>query len=610
MGKGLENRPQGIRMPDRFSDKIETFQLRETTLAPQAVVMSRWVSGPDSVITGDCDARPSASARAEMSGAMGRAEIVVDFGRETVGGLTVTGEAVGETTIRIHYGEDVEEVLRNEEFAADWYKMPKDTFSLQAGSCTLRSRGRRAFRYVRLLIPEGAGGFRIGSIAANQVNYPVDERGAFSSSDPLLNRIWRASALTTKLCMQQFYEDGIKRDGLLWIGDYRVQYLSNALCFGDAALARKCLYMFASIQNEDGSVPACAVRAGGHQHPFNIEYMPTLPDALAWSVVVNYCADYVGGVREYYWFTGDLETLTGLWPTVMRAIAYLRDVRLNDTVLDNNSITDVPSYSGGFWPSRGTVALQLCGAARDASALASILNDDPAGRECESFFAEQKQLCLDRYYSPERRLFLDDDPDGRTSWHVNAFGVVSGVVDDADGARELLERVAGESDVRRPIAGFMKFWVTLSQFRAGRPEEAVNDIREYYGYMLDHGATTFWDLCDPTEPAGIDHSLPHALSQCHGWNGGPCYLLPAHVLGVQPAEPGFARVVVRPALADLAWAEGVIPTPHGDIFVHWDSTPSVTGHVTLPPGVTGEAIASRDGKDVVVPLQEGANEIA
>ena len=40
-----------------------------------------------------------------------------------------------------------------------------------------------------------------------------------------------------------------------------------------------------------------------------------------------------------------------------------------------------------------------------------------------------------------------------------------------------------------------------------------------------------------------------------------------HVLGVQPATPGFTRVRVAPNLGHLDWAEANVPSPSGDIRV-------------------------------------------
>ena len=65
-------------------------------------------------------------------------------------------------------------------------------------------------------------------------------------------------------------------------------------------------------------------------------------------------------------------------------------------------------------------------------------------------------------------------------------------------------------------------------------------------------------------------------------------MFPAHVLGVQPKEPGFASVQVEPQLGDLKWAEGTIPTPRGLIRVRWEGGADLSGTVTLPGNMTGE----------------------
>lgn len=580
-----------------WSDKIQPIELRETTLAPKSVALSRWVTNPDGIIRD--------ASCALMDSQRGVSQLIIDFGKETVGSVCVVGEARQPTSITIYYGEDMTEAMRRKEFGGEWYRLPKDEFELAAGPCELKNRGRRAFRYVHLFIPENKGSLSVEKVTATLVHYPVERRGHFSCSDPLLNKIWQVAEHTTLLCMQQFYEDGIKRDGCLWTGDYRVQYLCNALLFGDAALARKCLYMIASTQMGDGSLPACAAAGGGHQHPFNIDYMPTLPNALCGWGLINYSADFVGCVKEYYDHTGDLETVRDLWPCLTRLLDYLCGVRFDDQ-LGEGFLSDCPTYNQGFWRSTGTLAMQLYEAARGAAELSVLVDDAAVKKQCDAFLTEHKQRIISMFYSPSRKIFLDD-PEGSTSWHVNAFGVLSGITSGKAEARELLERAAAETDIQRPCAGFMKFWVLMAKYRAGLQQQALDDIREYWGYMLGHDATTFWDLCDTSIPEGIDHSLPeHALSQCHGWSAGPNYLFPAFVLGLQPAEPGFGRVTVRPQLGDLQWAEGIVPTPHGDISIHWEASPRLHGYITLPKGVCGE-VALEDGEAIAI--QQGENKI-
>jgi len=81
--------------------------------------------------------------------------------------------------------------------------------------------------------------------------------------------------------------------------------------------------------------------------------------------------------------------------------------------------------------------------------------------------------------------------------------------------------------------------------------------------------------------------------------------LPAHVLGVQPAEPGFASVLIEPQLCDLQWAEGVVPTPKGLIRLRWEREPNLHGTVTLPDSMSGEVrmagktVALKPGENVI-----------
>jgi len=101
--------------------------------------------------------------------------------------------------------------------------------------------------------------------------------------------------------------------------------------------------------------------------------------------------------------------------------------------------------------------------------------------------------------------------------------------------------------------------------------------------VLRTGATTTWELVSRREP-GIDHIQPAGRSHCHGWSAGPACLLPAYILGITPTSPGYRTVDLRPALGDLTGAEGVVPTPHGDIRVSLQTGPR--GEVVLPAGIT------------------------
>jgi hypothetical protein len=142
---------------------------------------------------------------------------------------------------------------------------------------------------------------------------------------------------------------------------------------------------------------------------------------------------------------------------------------------------------------------------------------------------------------------------------------------------------------------------------AGDYQGALDCIRQYWGAMLDLGATTFWEDFDIDWTANadrIDELVPEGRkdihgdfgnycykgfrhSLCHGWASGPTAWLSEHVLGVQIVEPGCRVVRIEPHLGDLAWAEGSYPTPMGVIKIRHDKRAdgSIQSSIEAPTGV-------------------------
>ncbi len=89
----------------------------------------------------------------------------------------------------------------------------------------------------------------------------------------------------------------------------------------------------------------------------------------------------------------------------------------------------------------------------------------------------------------------------------------------------------------------------------------------------------------------------HTRSHCHGWSAAPTFFLSQYVLGVQPAEPGFAKVLIAPRPGGLSWAHGRVPTPHGAIECYWKSgRDGFLLDVTLPAGLPARLELPATGK--------------
>ncbi|WP_194908692.1 alpha-L-rhamnosidase C-terminal domain-containing protein [Catenulispora rubra] len=87
--------------------------------------------------------------------------------------------------------------------------------------------------------------------------------------------------------------------------------------------------------------------------------------------------------------------------------------------------------------------------------------------------------------------------------------------------------------------------------------DRVPDLCRDWGKLLDAGPTALRETWE-------------GGSACHGWSATPSRDLLVYVLGITPAEPGYARVRVAPRLGDLDWARGSVPTPHGPVEVRVD----------------------------------------
>ena len=138
-------------------------------------------------------------------------------------------------------------------------------------------------------------------------------------------------------------------------------------------------------------------------------------------------------------------------------------------------------------------------------------------------------------------------------------------------------------DADLPICSYsMRYFLFRALETAGLYDRAYG-LLDGWRDMIKRGLTT-WAEDDVQE-----------RSDCHGWGSLPIYEFSAVILGVRPIGYDGKAVEIRPTLAGLEYANGVVSTPLGDIEVDWTAkdgkfTLSVNGNgekrVTLPDGTT------------------------
>lgn len=495
--------------------------------------------------------------------------LLLDFGKEVVGYPRLKVEGPPGVIIDFGYSE----YLRDGKINPNRKRIKAvDRYTTRGGLQTWETFSIRGFRYMQVDIHnESSEPLKIYSIGINFSTYPVEYRGAFSSSDELLNQIWEVARYTLQLSMQDAYIDGPFREQAQWMGDAHVEALVNYYTFGDAKLIARCLRQIGQSQLPEGITSAVWPK----------EVPAILPDySLLWII----------SLWDYYQYTDDIDLVEELYPRVKRALAWFRD-----HLDQHNLLSDVPGWTFIDWADldkRGEItALNsfYYKALIDTSQMGQLLDKKDEAVQYQQLATEVKTAINSRLWSNDIGVYVDSrvgDVLSKTiSQHANSLAVLYDIAEVDKQDRIYSYIFAKGKGVVRVGTPYFMFYVLQALFHSGRYQKAVEIIRGRWGKMLKEGATTFWELFGNWR-----------FSRSHGWSSGPAMLLPAEILGVQPIAPGFRIFQIQPHPANLTWAKGVVPTPRGDISVAWQEVEGKRNEtffqleVYIPEGTTGEIL--------------------
>ena len=162
-----------------------------------------------------------------------------------------------------------------------------------------------------------------------------------------------------------------------------------------------------------------------------------------------------------------------------------------------------------------------------------------------------------------------------------AMMVLAGLADASETNRSVLKK-----DGVQRMSTFYGYYILEAMAAAGDYTGALKVIRDYWGAMLDLGATTFWedfDINDSRNATPIDRLVGMGKDDIHGdfgdfcyvgyrhsfahsWASGPTTWLREHVLGITLGNGGDTAFI-DPHLGDLTFVRGSFPTKFGVLEV-------------------------------------------
>lgn len=497
------------------------------------------------------------------------AGILLDFGVEFHGyvKLFIWSVNPGKVRLRIRFGESAMEAMSEiggEKNATNDH-INRDQI-IETGFLSMPEIGPSGFRFVRidLIDPNTAVSFKTvkGIFTYRELEY----KGSFKCNDERLNRIWGVGAYTVHLNMQEYVWDGIKRDRLVWIGDMHPETSTIQAVFG-----------------YDESVPA-SLDLARNETP--------LPAVM--SGISSYSLWWVMIQHGWYMQNGDFDYLA-------QQRDYLKNLLIQfSAYIDEEGRETLPNHRFLDWPSAGhekTIHAGLQSLLRLSLLAGSELLDELGEKETAALCKEKAELLLKHIPDPR--------PDSGQDLPIKQAAALMALAGLAC-PKELNESII-KVDGSRNLSTFYGYYVLQAQAIAGDMKGALDNIRTYWGAMLDRGATTFWEdfNMDWLNGSGrIDELVPEGMidihgdfgnfcykgfrhSLCHGWASGPTAFLSGYVLGVKPVAPGCKEVTIKPNLGDLEWAEGTYPTRMGNIWVRHtkNADGTVKTEYKVPEGV-------------------------
>lgn len=505
--------------------------------------------------------------------------LLVDLGREIIGGLRMAVDSPCEAPITLTYGEQ----LTPEGFP----KCPMNTgnrymeaWTLKEGPQTLETLSMMAFRYVR--IENCPVALTADNLWGLELRKPFDETAStLTSDDPLLCDLHSLTKHTVKVTSQDIYVDSQSRERGAYEGDLLIN-------------------MLAAYAMEDSFAPA----------RLTVEY---LLGHRTWPA--DYLLMIIFAARADYMATGDASLLAAWYDTLKANLftAYLDDTGLIRSPVIGMSTTNAvlvdwpPSERDGYEMTvpYNTVfnALNLRAYA-DMAAIAAVLGKNADALEFSRRAEALRGTMIRRLYDPVDGLFMDGlredgTPSDHAAQHATAFCLDCGVYDSQEMADTMARALERDGKISMSVYG--AFFLLEGLYRTGHGDianrllldtDATEGARTWAYMLYGLGATV-------TTEAWNTVNKPN-MTLSHPWGAASAHMIASGILGVTPTAPAYESFDIRISPEGIGKVVGTVPTVRGPIGVAFKNTEEGLDLTVTVPHNTTATVYLPDGRVATV----------
>lgn len=489
---------------------------------------------------------------------------IVDMGQNMVGWLAVELEGRKDRPVRLRFAETLQDDgnlyvdnLRGAK-ATDLYTPAEDgTFSWTPRFTY------HGFRYVE--IAGAAAKPDLKKLKGEVIYDAMPTTGRFETSDSTINQVYRNAYWGLRGNYRSMPTDCPQRDERMgWLGDRATGCIGESFVFGNTLLYEKWLRDIEAMQDSAGCVPDVApAHWTFDQHSGNV----------TWPAAYLCVADMLYNQR------GDVRPVERHYASMKKWIEYIRDRQMKDGLVINDVYGDwcMPPESQELIHSQDP-ARKTDGRLLGTSFYYRLLNmmarfAAVSGHEADT--AEYLDLAA-RVKDAYNKQFLNAETGqyANNTVTANIISLMQGLVPDSLEQKvfaNVVEKTKGEFDshVSTGLIGIQFLMRGLTQHGAGDLAYTIATNRTYpsWGYMIDKGATTIWELWngDTADPAMNSGNHVMLLGDLLTW-----YYENLAGIKSDPAAPGFKHVVMAPYFPDgLDWVDAATESPYGPIASRW-----------------------------------------
>lgn len=447
--------------------------------------------------------------------------ICLDFGNHYVGYITIQLKSVGSPPdapahIRIKLGEVLCEIGEESSeyqgsLSSSWIQ--EEFLHIDVLPAKICMPRRYAFRYIELKVIDTSPKYQIvleqieckTVTSANRANVePLSEKISQN-----LRKMDEVALKTMEDCMQKVFEDGPKRDRRLWIGDLRLQALTNYETFHNNDLVKRCLYLFAGLTQNEGHVGACLF----------IEPNLQVDD----TALYDYGLFFISCLLDYYLETKDKKTLKELWDTAYhQAVLAMRRVEGNGVVRDSDDWWCFLDWNDSLNKQAGAQGV-LIYTLKQAYRLAQILNDKEKLEKLVIMIEKTSEGAKQFLWDEEKQFFISGQ-NRQVSW-VSQIWLVLANLFDKEKNQQLLRHLLEAKPKIKIVTPYMYHHLVDALIQNDMKKEALECMESYWGEMIEDGADCFFELYDPENKTVSPYGSRVINSYCHAWSCTPSYFI-------------------------------------------------------------------------------------